>query len=207
MIPKPTNEDFLRAKAAYESQSVADRVSFSNERLIEEGSPWRAVEDLPHENLLLRLADDSVKIIPIKEVWLGSIAGKTVFRILVTFYTVIPFVATVYFAIHFRLLVLLLGILLQLIAIPYVGVPKHSILREVLSGAAIVSAFVFGVQSVPTILIGVPAVAATAYHYADSFKNWAYIKEIMQSEERFHYEVANSTILVQVDTSRHMDTE
>ena len=207
MIPKPTNEDFLRAKAAYESQSGADRVSFSNIRLREEGSPWRAVEELPHENLLLRLADDSVKIIPIKEVWLGSVAGKTVFRILVTSYSLIPFVATVYFTIHLRLPVLLLGILFQLIAIPYVGVPKNSILREVLGGAAIISALVLGLQSVPTILLGIPAFAACAYHYADSFKNWAYINEIMHSEERFNYEVASSTILVQIDTSRNMPPE
>jgi hypothetical protein len=207
MTSKPTNEDFLRAKAAYESQSVADRVAFSNERLKSEGSTWRSVENLPHENLLLRLADDSVKIIPIREVQLGSKTGSSIFGLLAACYTLIPFVATIYFAIHLKQPLILIAIVLQIVAISYVGAPRHSILREILGPVTVVLGLIRGFENIVTLLVGIPAFAAYAFHYSDSFKNWWYIKEIKESDDRFSDQVANSVISVQIDTSRHMATE
>ncbi len=202
IVHMTSNSDFRQAKAAYESMTPAKHVALSNESFIAMGSPWRAVESIPHDQLGPGLANGSVRIVPTQELRLHTAQGTRIFSCLMLLYLVAPVVASIFFAVHLKQPLVLITLVLQFVAIAFAGVTASGFWRYMLVLATIILGFVRGFEDLSTLLVGIPAAAAVLYRYSDNFKNQEYFREIIANEELFNHEVDSGSILLQIDTSR-----
>lgn len=199
----PDLPTFEEARQNLLNTPVEDRVRMFNEMAEAEGDPWRYTAYLPHSEFVQRMRERTAAIKDFSGAnimrWMTPFEQKA-FSALFLVYFVLPSVAIIALAIILRRWSILIGLPLAVLAVPVAGAPKKSFIRSCLALIAFVCLITRGPLDSATLILGIPALAALTYRWADDFGDQSLIRFLVRDPGGYDQLIHKGLIMVLVDS-------